>query len=55
MDEKTKDERRKEVVDFLLDKSQKEDKKPEPNTADVDQKEVEDILNKIRKKIQEKK
>lgn len=54
VEEKSKSEYRDDFVKHMLDKSQKEDKKPEPNTADVDQKEVENILNRIRKDIQEK-
>lgn len=53
--EKSKNDYRDDFVQHMLKKSKEEDKKPTANNADVDPNEVEQLLKKIQKDIQEKK
>lgn len=46
-------EKKRDFVSIMLDKANKEDPEPKPNVIDEDTKEIENLTNKIRKKIQE--
>ncbi|MFO8016445.1 MAG: hypothetical protein R6U32_05050 [Candidatus Woesearchaeota archaeon] len=45
-------EKQKSFVDSMLEKADKDESEPKPNTAEEDQKEIESITDRIRRKIQ---